>query len=51
LTLPTRDYYLRENDTVVVEALKKVVLNVVKLLLRVKDRGLEGSLCGSAEEL
>ena len=34
LTLPTRDFYLRENDTVIVEALKKVMFNVVKLLLR-----------------
>ena len=34
LTLPTREYYLRENDTVIVEALKKVMYNVVKLLLR-----------------
>ena len=34
LTLPTRDFYLRENDTVIVEALKKVIFNVVKLLLR-----------------
>ena len=34
LTLPTRDFYLRENDTVIIEALKKVMFNVVKLLLR-----------------
>ena len=32
--MPTRDFYLRENDTIIVEALKKVIFNVVKLLLR-----------------
>ena len=33
LTLPTRDYYLNENDTTVIDALKNVMFNVVMLLI------------------
>ena len=37
LTLPTRDYYLNENDTTVVDALKKVIFKVVILLITDKN--------------
>lgn len=34
LTLPTRDYYLKENDTSVTDAFKNVALRLVKLLVK-----------------
>ena len=33
LTLPTRDHYLQKNYTQIVEALKKVAVRIVKLLI------------------
>ena len=33
LSLPTRDYYLNDNDTKVMEALKNVIFKVVMLLI------------------
>ena len=33
LSLPTKDYYLNENDTKVMDALKNVIFKVVMLLI------------------